>query len=218
MEACNSRLRSVACDGRGSLPKESGIPARSIDPADRSASRAHALDHQLSRRAFFGSAVIRSIESKNVNHDDSSLYPSKNVVAGRQMPSIGSMLARVLADPASSVPYHVMFSNYLGASYYREHQVVDIVLRATRPADFHGSPRRKFPCRRTGAPYGSPRRKFPCRRTGAPYGSPRRKPRGELTMCIKAASRHSKTLGMDAVLPNHPALGATLTPLSACAF
>ncbi len=34
-------------------------------------------------------------------------------------------------------------------------------------------------------------------------------------MCRKAASRHSKTLGMDTVLPNHPALGATLTPLSA---
>ncbi len=36
-------------------------------------------------------------------------------------------------------------------------------------------------------------------------------------MCRKAASSHSKTLGMDTVLPNHPALGATLTPLSACA-
>jgi len=175
------------------------MPARSIDPADRPSSRAHALGHELSRRAFFGSAaagvaglgmlqspaiaeqlvksqkrvlmlflngglsqfeswdpkpgrptggpfqaiqtsvpgyhiselmpkmaaqlhrhtaVIRSIESKNVNHDDSTLYPSKKVVAGLQMPSIGSMLARVLADPASSVPYHVMFSNYLGASYY----------------------------------------------------------------------------------------------------
>ncbi len=34
-------------------------------------------------------------------------------------------------------------------------------------------------------------------------------------MCRKASSSHSKTLGMDAVLPNHPALGATLTPLSA---
>ncbi len=36
-------------------------------------------------------------------------------------------------------------------------------------------------------------------------------------MCRKAASSHSKTLSVDAVLPNHPALGATLTPLSACA-
>ena len=34
-------------------------------------------------------------------------------------------------------------------------------------------------------------------------------------MCRKAALRHSKTLGMDTVLPNHPALGATLTSLSA---
>jgi len=173
--------------------------SRPVNPVDRPSSRAHALDHHVSRRAFFGAAgagvaglgmlqspaiadqlaksqkrvlmlflnggmsqfeswdpkpgrptggpfqaiqtsvpgyhmselmpkmaaqlhrhtaVIRSIESKNVNHDDSTLYPSKKLVAGLQMPSIGSMLARVLADPASPVPYHVMFSNYLGASYY----------------------------------------------------------------------------------------------------
>ncbi len=41
-------------------------------------------------------------------------------------------------------------------NYYREHQVVDIILQATRAADFHGSPRREprgelTMCRKTRA-------------------------------------------------------------------
>ncbi len=63
-------------------------------------------------------AVIRSIETGNTAHEDVTLYAGKKVVAGLKMPSIGSMLARELADPKSPVPFHVMFSNYLGASYY----------------------------------------------------------------------------------------------------
>lgn len=194
---------------------------RSADPANHRSSRAHALDHRVSRRSFFGSAglglaglgllqspaiaeqlvksqkrvlmlflngglsqfeswdpkpgrptggpfqaiqtsipgyhiselmpkmaaqlhrhtaVIRSLESKNVNHDDSTLYPNKKVLAGLQMPSIGSMLARVLADPASPVPHHVMFSNYLGESmkessgFYGSHWAPINILPGSAPA------------------------------------------------------------------------------------
>ena len=63
-------------------------------------------------------AVIRSIETRNGDHKDVTLYAGKPVVGGLKMPSIGSMLARELAGPRSPVPDHVMFSNYLGASYY----------------------------------------------------------------------------------------------------
>ena len=172
----------------------------SASPASRPSSQAHALGHQLSRRAFFGSAgmgvaglgllqspaiaeqlaknqkrvimlflsggmsqfeswdpkpgrptggpfqaiqtsvpgyhiselmpkmaaqlhrhtaVIRSLESKNRDHVDVTLYAGMKVVAGLNMPSIGSMLCRELANPELAVPHHVMFtaSAYRGGHY-----------------------------------------------------------------------------------------------------
>ena len=56
-------------------------------------------------------AVIRSLETQNTNHDDRTLYAGKKVVAGLPMPSIGSMLARELGDHQSPVPHHVMLSS-----------------------------------------------------------------------------------------------------------
>ena len=73
---------------------------------------------KMATRLHKHTAVIRSIETSNTDHKDVTLYAGKPVVAGLKMPSIGSMLARELADPLSPVPHHVMFSNYLGASYY----------------------------------------------------------------------------------------------------
>ena len=63
-------------------------------------------------------AVIRSLESRNGDHKDITLYGGKPKQGLVKFPSIGSMLARELAVPGSPVPHHVMFSNYLGASYY----------------------------------------------------------------------------------------------------
>ena len=64
-------------------------------------------------------AVIRSVESKNVDHVDKTLYAGMKVVAGLNMPSIGSMLCRELANPELAVPHHVMFtaSAYRGGHY-----------------------------------------------------------------------------------------------------
>ena len=63
-------------------------------------------------------AVIRSLESKNGDHKDIPLYGGKPTTGVLKYPSIGAMLARELSDPRSPVPHHVMFSNYLGQSYY----------------------------------------------------------------------------------------------------
>ena len=64
-------------------------------------------------------AVIRSLESKNADHVDKTLYAGMKVVAGLNMPSIGSMLCRELANPELAVPHHVMFtaSAYRGGHY-----------------------------------------------------------------------------------------------------
>lgn len=73
---------------------------------------------QMATRIHRHTAVIRSLETKNGDHQDAVLYgglPKQGVV---QNPSLGCMLASELAEPASRLPHHVMFSNYLGQSYY----------------------------------------------------------------------------------------------------
>ena len=73
---------------------------------------------QMAKRIHQHTAVIRSVETKNGDHQDAVLYggrPKQGVV---QHPSLGCMLASELADPHSALPHHVMFSNYLGQSYY----------------------------------------------------------------------------------------------------
>jgi hypothetical protein len=61
--------------------------------------------------------VIRSTHIPDAEHNDKSLYGNKVKDGVVRLPSIGSILSRELADPESSLPRHVLFSNYLGANF-----------------------------------------------------------------------------------------------------
>lgn len=63
-------------------------------------------------------AVIRSLETHNGDHVDQPLYGGKSPKGVVEYPSLGCMIASELGDPKSPLPHHVMFSNYLGQSYF----------------------------------------------------------------------------------------------------
>ena len=62
-------------------------------------------------------SIIRSSHIRRADHNDKPIYGNKVKDGVVRLPSIGSVLSRELADPDSSLPRHVMFSNYLGANY-----------------------------------------------------------------------------------------------------
>jgi hypothetical protein len=62
-------------------------------------------------------AVIRS-QLASGDHNDFTIFGGKPRTGPVRYPSLGPMLARELADPKSPVPYHVMFTNYLGANFF----------------------------------------------------------------------------------------------------
>jgi len=62
-------------------------------------------------------AIIRSTHIRGADHNDKPIYGNKLKDGVVRLPSIGSILSRELADPESSLPRHVFFSNYLGANY-----------------------------------------------------------------------------------------------------
>lgn len=71
----------------------------------------------LAGRIHRHTAIIRSLDTKNGDHV-STLEGGKPTSGVLKYPSLGSMIAHELADPLSPLPYHVMFSDYLGQSYY----------------------------------------------------------------------------------------------------
>ncbi|MSR55844.1 MAG: DUF1501 domain-containing protein, partial [Gemmataceae bacterium] len=62
-------------------------------------------------------AVIRSQLAVS-DHNDATIFGGKPKMGPVRYPSLGSMIARELANPNSQVPHHVMFTNYLGANYF----------------------------------------------------------------------------------------------------
>ena len=62
-------------------------------------------------------AVIRSQLAVS-DHNDATIFGGKPKTGPVRYPSLGSMIARELANPNSQVPHHVMFTNYLGANYF----------------------------------------------------------------------------------------------------
>ncbi len=61
--------------------------------------------------------VIRSQLAVS-DHNDATIFGGKPKTGPVRYPSLGSMIARELANPNSQVPHHVMFTNYLGANYF----------------------------------------------------------------------------------------------------
>ena len=75
---------------------------------------------EMAKRIAKHTAVIRSLESKNVLHGAGGhrVLRGGQPNQGLKYPSLGCMLARELAQPASLVPDHVMFTNYGGDNYF----------------------------------------------------------------------------------------------------
>jgi hypothetical protein len=62
-------------------------------------------------------SIIRSTHIRRANHHDEPLYGNKPKSGVVQLPSIGSILSRELADPKSPLPRHVFFSNFVGPNF-----------------------------------------------------------------------------------------------------
>ncbi len=72
---------------------------------------------RMSTRIHKYTAVIRSLDTKNGDHV-STLEGGKPTTGVLKYPGLGAMVAHELAAPDSQLPHSVVFSNYLGQSYY----------------------------------------------------------------------------------------------------
>jgi hypothetical protein len=96
--------------------RPTGGPFMSI-PTSVSGYRVSELLPRMAKRIHKHTAVIRSLDTKNGDHI-STLEGGKPTTGVLRYPGLGAMIAHELADADSSLPHHVMFSDYLGQSYY----------------------------------------------------------------------------------------------------
>ncbi len=72
---------------------------------------------RMAMRLHKHTAVIRSLDTKNGDHI-STLEGGKPTTGVLRYPGLGAMIAHELAAPESQLPHSVVFSNYIGQSYY----------------------------------------------------------------------------------------------------
>jgi len=96
--------------------RPTGGPFLSI-PTSVPGYRISELMPKMALRIHKHTAVIRSLDTKNGDHV-SVMEGGKPASGVLRYPGLGAMVAHELANPDSQLPYHVMFSDYIGQSYY----------------------------------------------------------------------------------------------------
>ena len=96
--------------------RPTGGPFLSI-PTSVPGYRISELMPRMAMRIHKHTAIIRSLDTKNGDHV-STLEGGKPTAGVLKYPGLGAMVSHELADPDSHLPHGVVFSDYLGQSYY----------------------------------------------------------------------------------------------------